>query len=201
MVANVTNRGMVTAAVVAVWMCGVLLSGCSRDVDGGSTPVADPTPVGYTERPEAGFAFTMPPGWAVRDPEGDLIYGDVAVGEEGSDASIVLLGSLDGSLFASSEDNNQTAASELGTGMGEFFFPDSGTRVDEYGGTLTGAQTSGAYDHYRVEFDDTSQRDAEVFSAVVESAGERWWVVWMSTEDAPIDVAMARELAESIVPI
>ncbi|MGY3556222.1 APA family fibronectin-binding glycoprotein [Williamsia sp. R60] len=195
-----TTRGMVTATVVAAWICMMMVGGCARGVDGRAVPVADPRPVGFIEFADAGFSITAPPGWTVREDSDELIYGDVALTKKGDDASMILIGVLDGSIFASARADNRVAAQELGSGMGEFFFPDSGTRVDREGGTLSGAETTGAFEFYRVEFDDRSRSDAEVFSAVVEKAGERWWMTWLSNKSA-VDVDEACELAESITPM
>lgn len=178
----------------------MVVGGCARGVDGRPVPVADPRPVGFVEFADAGFSITAPAGWTVRDDSDELIYGDVALTKNGDDASMVLIGVLDGSIFASARADNRVAAQELGSGMGEFFFPDSGTRVDREGGTLSGAQTIGAFEFYRVEFDDRSRSDAEVFSAVVEKAGERWWMTWLSNKNA-VDLDEACELAESITPM
>lgn len=199
-VAEVTTRGMVTATVVAAWICMMMVGGCARGVDGGPVAIADPKPVGFIESVDAGFSVVAPPGWTVRDDSDELIYGDVALVKEGDDASMILIGELDGSLFASARADNRVAAKELGAGMGEFFFPDSGARVDREGGTLSGAQTTGAFEFYRVEFDDRSRSDAEVFSAVVEKAGERWWMTWLSNNSA-VELDEACELAESITPM
>ena len=190
---------MVTATVVAACMGMVLVGGCARGVDGRPVAVADPRPVGVIDVTDAGFSITAPTGWTVRDDSDEIIYGDVALTKKGDDASMILIGVLDGSVFASTRSDNRAAARQLGSDMGEFFFPDSGARVVRQGGTLSGTQTTGAFEFYRVEFDDRSP-DAEVFSAVVEKTGERWWMTWLSNKSA-VDLEEACALAESITPM
>ncbi|WP_225731743.1 MULTISPECIES: alanine and proline-rich secreted protein Apa [unclassified Nocardia] len=151
----------------------------------------------------AGISFVPPPGWTQRTPDKEksgLVYGQVAL-QKGDDNQIILIGKMDGALFAADEPDDAKAAGELAAGMGEFFFPDSGRRTDREQKHLAGAETTGASAFYRVQFDNAGQPKAEVYAAVLRAGDSRWWVTWLSDSRNPIDKDAAQRLAESIDPL
>ncbi len=149
----------------------------------------------------AGMSFVAPEGWQEASQEGGgrLVYGQVALEQPGGEGAI-LLGKLDSSLFASAESDNAKAACTLGSGMGEFFLPSSGERVDRENREVKGREVDGDSCFYRVRFADDDPQ-AEVYAAVVSSGDERWWITWLGNADAPVDRAAAHALAESIQPL
>ncbi|WP_405133098.1 APA family fibronectin-binding glycoprotein [Nocardia sp. NBC_01388] len=152
----------------------------------------------------AGLSFVTPDGWQLMPQESDdehLVFGQVALQRSGGGDGMILLGKLDRSLFAAAESDDTRAACALGSGMGEFFFPDSGKRVDTETLDLEGREVAGESCFYRISFDTASSPEAEIYSAVVQSGDRRWWVSWIGDAKAPVDKAAAEQLAESIRPL
>ncbi|MCU1641165.1 MAG: apa [Nocardia sp.] len=151
----------------------------------------------------AGMSFLAPDGWQRMPQEGDddhVIFGQVALEQAGGGDGMILIGKLDQSLFAAAESDDTRAACAVGSGMGEFFFPDSGKRVDTETLDLEGREVAGESCFYRIAFDTASSPEAEIYAAVVQSGDRRWWVSWLGSAKAPIDRAAAQQLAESIRP-
>ncbi|MFE6859388.1 APA family fibronectin-binding glycoprotein [Nocardia sp. NPDC057668] len=187
--------GCVAALIAAVAALGVLALGQWRDTR--DTGAAD-----RISSAAAGMSFVSPAGWEEIPPQdGELVFGQSALRRTDGADGMVLLGRLDQSLFAAAESDDARAACSLGGGMGEFFFPDSGQRIDESSHDLTGRGTTGKSCFYRVDFDDSGATTAEVYTAVVRSGEQRWWLTWLSDTDSPIDQAAAARLAESIRPL
>lgn len=151
----------------------------------------------------AGMSFVAPDGWQQMPEQGDdhLIFGQAALEKQGGGDGMILLGKLDESLFAAAEPDDTRAACSLGSGMGEFFFPDSGTRVDQEVLDVKGGEVTGKSCFYRVDFNDPGTPAAEVYAAVVQSDTRRWWVCWLGSAKAPVDRAAAQRLAASLRPI
>ncbi|WP_330182851.1 alanine and proline-rich secreted protein Apa [Nocardia sp. NBC_01503] len=151
----------------------------------------------------AGMSFVAPDGWQqMPQDEGDhLIFGQAALEKQGGGDGMILIGKLDESLFAAAEPDDTRAACSLGSGMGEFFFPDTGKRVDTETLDVKGREVTGKSCFYRVRFDDSSTPQAEIYSAVVQSDSRRWWVCWLGNTEAPVDRTAAERLAASIRPM
>ncbi|MFI6867703.1 APA family fibronectin-binding glycoprotein [Nocardia sp. NPDC050406] len=149
----------------------------------------------------AGMSFVAPQGWDEVPQEGDdrLVYGQVALSKPTGEG-MILLGKLDDSLFAAAESDDARAACSLASGMGEFFFPESGERVDRESKPVKGAEVTGDSCYYRVEFS-SGDPDAEVYAAVVRSGDQRWWLTWLGNATVPVDRQAAHALAESIRPL
>ncbi|MGV9412480.1 APA family fibronectin-binding glycoprotein [Nocardia sp. NPDC003693] len=188
--------GCVIALIAALAALGVLALGQWRDTR--DTGAGD-----RITSSAAGMSFAAPAGWEEMPQQdgGGLVFGQAALTRIDGADGMILLGRLDQSLFAAAESDDARAACELGGGMGEFFFPDSGQRIDEASHDLTGRDTTGKSCFYRVDFDDTGATTAEVYAAVVRSGEQRWWITWLSDTDAPIDLDAAARLAESIRPL
>ncbi|MBL1078351.1 hypothetical protein JK358_28485 [Nocardia sp. 2] len=150
----------------------------------------------------AGMSFVPPEGWAQMPDEDDgrLVFGQVALQREGA-SGMLLLGKLDGSMFASEHADDGSAACALGSGMGEFFFPSPGTRVDRETLDVKGRAVTGKSCFYRVDFDSSRNPRAEVYAAVVRAESRRWWVSWLGDAESPVDRIAAQKLAESIRPL
>ncbi|QLY30435.1 APA family fibronectin-binding glycoprotein [Nocardia huaxiensis] len=151
----------------------------------------------------AGMSFVPPEGWTElpEEGDGDLVFGQVALQRAGA-GGMILLGKLDGSMFASDQADDGAAACSLGSGMGEFFFPESGMRVDKENLDVKGRAVTGKSCFYRVQFDRSTSAQAEVYAAVVQAPDERrWWVSWLGDTESPVDRAAAQKLAESIRPL
>ncbi|WP_459956862.1 APA family fibronectin-binding glycoprotein [Nocardia sp. IFM 10818] len=152
----------------------------------------------------AGMSFVPPAGWEAVPQDGDdnLVFGQAALQPTGADADgMILLGKLDESLFAAAESDNGRAACFLASGMGEFFFPDTGRRVNNETGDVHGRAVSGRSCFYRVGFESSADAQAEVYAAVVQDGDQRWWITWLGNATAPVDRAAALRLAESIRPL
>lgn len=149
----------------------------------------------------AGISFVAPEGWeeAARDGGSRLIYGQVALSPPNGDG-MILIGKLDASLFASEESDDAKAACSLASGMGEFFFPASGERIDRENKQVKGREVDGNSCFFRVKFEN-GDPEAEVYAAVVHSGDRRWWITWLANAQAPIDRTAAHALAESIRPL
>lgn len=150
----------------------------------------------------AGMSFVGPRGWEEVRQDGDdrLVYGQVALSKPGGGDGMILLGKLDESLFASAESDDARAACSLGSGMGEFFFPATGERIDRENKQVKGPEVAGNSCFYRVRFANGGP-DAEVYAAVVHHGDRRWWITWLGNADAPVDRAAAHAMAESIRPL
>ncbi|MFC9998633.1 APA family fibronectin-binding glycoprotein [Nocardia sp. NPDC127526] len=152
----------------------------------------------------AGMSFVPPDGWEAVPQDGDdnLVFGQAALQPTGEDADgMILLGRLDESLFAAAESDNGRAACFLASGMGEFFFPDTGRRVNNETEDVKGRAVSGKSCFYRVEFESSASAQAEVYAAVVQDGDQRWWITWLGNSTAPVDRSAALRLAESIRPL
>ncbi|SDI76967.1 Fibronectin-attachment protein (FAP) [Rhodococcus triatomae] len=154
----------------------------------------------WAEDAEAGVGFVVPTGWSVQEDD-EPLFGQVMLHRDGDAHSVMLLGRLDGSLFASAESDTAAAASSLASGMGEFFFPDSGQRIDLELGQVSGEHVSGSTVSYRVDFAEPSRDDAEIHAAVVERGDDRWWLVWFGDIPGSVDRELADAIAGSFTPL
>ncbi|MGV0836462.1 APA family fibronectin-binding glycoprotein [Mycolicibacterium thermoresistibile] len=182
-------------------------------------PDAPPPPAEPARENNAagGFSYVVPQGWQVSDAT-QLSYGQALLtkipppeAEQPPNDTSVLLGRLDLKLFAGAETDNTKAANRLASDMGEFFMPFPGTRVNQETVPLNADGMQGVAASYEVEFTDENRPNGQIWAGVVGSptppgtprgqrAPERWFVVWLGSENNPIDKAAATTLAESIRP-
>ena len=181
-------------------------------------PPPDPN-AGRVGNAAGGFSFIVPPNWVESDAT-HLDYGSELLSKTtgpppapgqappvANDTRIVM-GRLDQKLYASSEPNDAKAAVRLGSDMGEFFMPYPGTRMNQNANPLAGANgLTGSASYYEVKFSDPSKPNGQIWTGVVSApnspAGgppQRWFVVYLGTSNDPVDVGVAKALAESIQP-
>jgi outer membrane biosynthesis protein TonB len=181
-------------------------------------PAPDPN-AGRVGNAAGGFSFIVPPNWVESDAT-HLDYGSELLSKTtgpppapgqappvANDTRIVM-GRLDQKLYASSEPNDAKAAVRLGSDMGEFFMPYPGTRMNQNANPLAGANgLTGSASYYEVKFSDPSKPNGQIWTGVVSApnspAGgppQRWFVVYLGTSNDPVDVGVAKALAESIQP-
>lgn len=115
--------------------------------------------------------------------------------------SLILIGALDSSLFASSETTAQAAAQKLGYQIGEFFFPNSGQRKNMQTDTIQNFTLTGNSFYYEVAFDNSSKPDAQIYTAVVERDRGRWWLAYTGDYNDPVDKELAKYITLSISPL
>jgi len=175
-------------------------------------PAPDP---GRITNASGGFSYVLPPGWEVADAS-RLSYGQALLLKPTGPASVpgqqtatstetsILLGRLDMKLFAGAEQDNMKAAVRLASDMGEFFMPFPGTRINQATTPLQAGDLPGYAASYDVKFTETAKPNGQIWAGVVgngvpRNAG-RWFVVWLGTSNEAIDVAAAKDLAQSIRP-
>ena len=56
----------------------------------------------------------------------------------------------------------------------------------------------GAAAYYEVRYDDTTLINGQIWSAVIGTGTQRFFVVWLGTQTYPVDMEAAKALAESI---
>ena len=181
-------------------------------------PAPAPEP-GRVDNPVGGFSYVLPAGWT----EGDatrLNYGSALLMKQAPAANpgeapaaatdtSILLGRLDLKLFAGAEPDNAKAATRLASDMGEFFMPFAGTRVNQETVALDANGMPGSASYYEVNFTDEAKPNGQIWAGVVGTQAvnaprgqrnERWFVVWLGTENDPVDKNAAVALANSIRP-
>jgi hypothetical protein len=82
--------------------------------------------------------------------------------------------------------------------MGEYFFPHPGTRINQETIPLDAEGIPGAASYYEVRFVDTTEPNAQIWSAAIGSGSDRFFVVWLGSTTNPVNKPAARALAESI---
>ena len=165
-----------------------------------STPPSAPSSSSTAPRVEdatGSFSFVMPPGWIMKDPS-KLHYGSVLLNHGAANDMVVLLGRLENNLYAYAQPDDTKSAIQLSGDMGTYFFPFPGTRINRETIPLNAGDVPGAANYYEVNFDDTSKPSAQIWSAVIGSGDQRFFVVWLGTVNDPVDKAAGQELAESI---
>ncbi|MGW0160966.1 APA family fibronectin-binding glycoprotein [Mycobacterium sp. NPDC003323] len=183
-------------------------------------PNAPPPPApepGRVDNAAGGLSYVVPEGWKVADAT-QLSYGQAlltkippAGSEQPPNDTSVLLGRLDLKLFAGSEADNAKAAARLASDMGEFFMPFPGTRLAQETTPLAAGDLTGSASYYEVKFTDTNKPTGQIWAGVIgtpnataaqrgQRAPERWFVVWLGTQNNPVDKAAAVALAQSIRP-
>jgi hypothetical protein len=181
-------------------------------------PPPDPN-AGRVGNAAGGFSFIVPPNWVESDAT-HLDYGSELLSKTtgpppapgqappvANDTRIVM-GRLDQKLYASAEPNDAKAAVRLGSDMGEFFMPYPGTRMNQNANPLAGANgLTGSASYYEVKFSDPSKPNGQIWTGVVSAPNspvggppQRWFVVYLGTSNDPVDVGVAKALAESIQP-
>lgn len=178
---------------------------------------AEPAPEPRENNAAGGFSYVVPGGWQVSDAT-QLSYGQALLtkipppgSQQPPNDTSILLGRLDLKLFAGAEPDNTKAANRLASDMGEFFMPYPGTRINQETVPLNAEGMQGSAAYYEVEFADENRPNGQIWAGVVGSptppgtprgqrAPERWFVVWLGSENNPVDKAAAVALAESIRP-
>jgi len=186
---------------------------------GAPAPAPAPEDPSRVNNAAGGFSYLVPTGWEVADAS-RLSYGQALLlkqtapainGQPASTATdtSILLGRLDLKLFAGAEADNGKAAVRLASDMGEFFMPFAGTRINQQAGALPPGTLPGSAASYDVKFSDATKPNGQIWAGVVGTAApstsrspssERWFVVYLGTAKDPIDIALAKALAQSIKP-
>jgi serine/threonine-protein kinase len=178
---------------------------------GSSTPATPASPIGRPQptpsfnaptEPRVNdmtntFNFVIPQGWTQVDAS-HLQYGSALLNKGTATDASILLGKLDDKLFAGAEPDDTRASVRLASDMGEFFFPHPGTRINQETIPLDAEGIPGAATYYEVRFADTSEPNAQIWSAAIGSGSRRFFVVWLGSPNNPVNKPAARALAESI---
>lgn len=141
----------------------------------------------------AGVTYSLPEGW--QQATGGLVYGSSGgtLQTTKRDGSVLLVGVLDGKLFAAGESSTQAAARRLAVDFGEFFVPISGVRdkrLDE-ATTVDGRRAWVA--GYTIVPKDTGTRSAtDVRATVIEDGDRRVFAVLLSSPSDPQLLAKAQ---------
>lgn len=147
------------------------------------------------------FSFVVPRGW-VQASSYALEFGSAklipATPPGAASYTEVILGILDDRLFANAEPEARDAAIRLGSDMGEYVMPYPGVRTNQGVVTLRAGKLSGAANYYDVKFEDKTLENGQIWTGVIGTGTERYFIVWTGTSTFPVEFDAAKALAESI---